>query len=210
MDTLERLKSLKQDDFFKVANLHAHSSFSDGEKNFEELVEQAKNLGLKHFSICDHNTVRGYDNFDYRNCEILIPAVEFDCQMDLTYLHIIGYGIDPENEALRSFCTNCENQTKVDIVRLFHLRDPKTVIQAIKKAGGVAVLAHPCCCWTPCLTRYIKKLKSFGLEGVEVYYPYERLRGIIKFHSRKKALEITEKLGLIKTGGTDCHRSLDV
>ena len=42
-------------------------------------------------------------------------------------------------------------------------------------------------------------------DGVEVYYPYERHRGIIKFHSRDTVGKIADKYGLIKTGGTDLH-----
>lgn len=208
MNILERLKALHEEDFFKVANLHAHSNYSDGEEDFAALVEQAQSLGLKHFSITDHNTVEGYKNFDYKNCEILIPAVEFDCILGHVLLHIIGYGIDPENEQLQALCANNKKRTSKNITRLFYSRHPKKVIDAIHAAGGIAVLAHPCCCWAFSLKHFIKKLVSFGLDGVEVYYPYERLRGIVKFYSRTKAIKITEELGLLKTGGDDCHTRL--
>jgi len=208
MNTLERLKILREEDYFGVANLHVHSNFSDGEEDFAALVEQAQKLGLKYFSITDHNTVEGYKNFDYKNCEILIPAVEFDCILGHVLLHIIGYGIDPENAQLQALCAKDKKQTSKDITRLFYSRHPKPVIEAIRAAGGIAVLAHPCCCWALSLRRFIKRLVSFGLEGVEVYYPYERLRGIVKFHSRFKAVKITEELGLLKTGGDDCHTRL--
>ncbi len=208
MNILERLKILREDDYYGVANLHAHSNCSDGEEDFAELVAQAQKLGLKHFSITDHNTVEGYRNFDYKNCEILIPAVEFDCILGHVLLHIIGYGIDPENEQLQAICAKSKRQTTRSVTRLFYSRHPKKVIEAIHAAGGVAVFAHPCCCWTLSLKSFIKKLVKFGLDGVEVYYPYERLRGIVKFHSRAKVLRITQELGLLKTGGDDCHTKL--
>jgi hypothetical protein len=85
------------------------------------------------------------------------------------------------------------------------LRNPKTVIDKIKKAGGIPVLAHPACYWCIDLDLYIKELVDMGLEGIETYYPYNGLRGILKFHSKQKVFEIAEKYNLIKTGGSDSH-----
>lgn len=208
MGTPERLKKINKSDFYLKANLHTHSNCSDGTESFNALIEQAKMLNLEHFSICDHNTMAGYVDEEYKKHSFFITGVEFDCFFDLTLLHIIGYGVDPKNEQLQALCTKSKAQTEKDIIRLFHSRHPKAVIEAIHSAGGVAILAHPCCCWVFSLEKFIKRLVNFGLDGVEVYYPYDRHRGIIKFHKRKKALEITEKLGLIKTGGTDCHTKL--
>ena len=91
------------------------------------------------------------------------------------------------------------------IVRIFAKRDIKKLIQAIHNAGGIAVLAHPACCWALNLDRFVKKLNSYGLDGIEVYYPYKRHRGIIKFHKTKSVEKIAEKYNLLKTGGTDLH-----
>ncbi len=76
---------------------------------------------------------------------------------------------------------------------------PYEAIEMIRKAGGIAVLAHPM------LTRVdelIPSLVEAGLGGLEVYYPgnsdnvtcfYE---GLVKKH------------GLIATGGSDAHGSI--
>ena len=69
-------------------------------------------------------------------------------------------------------------------------------------------MAHPCCCWVINLDAYTKSLKNLGLDGIEVYYPYKRHRGIIKFHSRKKIKDLAIKHNLVMTGGTDEHGSL--
>ena len=90
---------------------------------------------------------------------------------------------------------------------MFHLRNPKKVIEKINQAGGVAVLAHPCCLWCFNLDSFVKGLIKMGLEGIETYYPYNGLRGMLKFHSRKKVIEVAEQNNLIKTGGTDTHGS---
>ena len=55
------------------------------------------------------------------------------------------------------------------------------------------------------LDSFVKKLISYALDGIEVYYPYKRHRGIIKFHTAHAVEEIANKYNLIKTGGTDLH-----
>ena len=44
-----------------------------------------------------------------------------------------------------------------------------------------------------------------GLDGVEVYYPYKNLRGVVKFHNPAIVEHLADKYDLIKTGGSDCH-----
>ena len=93
----------------------------------------------------------------------------------------------------------------------YNMENPKTLIDAIHEAGGIAVLAHPACCFTLTgLDRLVYKLKKLGLDGIEVYYPYERHRKIIKFHSTDTVKKIAEKYNLIKTGGTDAHGDLKI
>ena len=92
------------------------------------------------------------------------------------------------------------------MVRLFTFRDVKKLIEAIHSAGGVAILAHPACCWALNLERLIKNLIKIGLDGVEVYYPYPRFRGIVKFHSADAVKKIADKYpDLLQTGGDDFH-----
>ena len=47
-----------------------------------------------------------------------------------------------------------------------------------------------------------------GLDGIEVYYPYNRLTRIVKFHSRKTPKKLAQKYDLIISGGEDQHKSL--
>ena len=81
----------------------------------------------------------------------------------------------------------------------------KDLITAIHNAGGIAVLAHPACCWALSHDHFVKKLISYGLDGIEVFYPYKRHRGIVKFTTVHNIEKIADKYGLIKTGGTDLH-----
>ncbi len=208
MDIKSLIKSFEEKDFYNTVNLHIHSNCSDGVENFDALVEQAKNLKMKYISITDHNTVRGYKNSKYKDDNILIKGVEFDCFYKMSLLHILGYGIDIENEELNSLCAKNEREQKNDFIRLLKSRHPKAVIDAIHKAKGIAILAHPCCCNVISLKNFVHNLKNLGLDGIETYYPYDRFRGIIKFSSRKLPLKIAKELDLVQTGGSDEHGKL--
>ena len=208
MDIKELFSTFKKEDFYNKVNLHIHSNYSDGKIDFDELILQAKKLNMKYISITDHNCVEGYKNSKYKDDPILIKGVEFDCFYKMSLLHILGYGIDIENIELNKLCAKNELEQKNDLIRLFKSRHPKKVIKAIHNAGGIAVLAHPCCCNVLFLKDFVKRLKNYGLDGIEVYYPYDRFRGIIKFSSRNYPFEIAKELNLIKTGGSDEHSSL--
>ena len=203
------IKSFTKEDYESSVNLHIHSSFSDGGVNAKTLVEQAKAKGLKYIAISDHNTLNAYLQTDILNEDIIIPAIEFDCWYGTVFLHMLGYGIDVNNKELQALCAKTKRGTEADWVRIFSFKHPKKVINAIHNAGGIAVLAHPACCFTLSLDRLVKKLMKFGLDGIEAYYPYARHRKIVKFHSAQAAEKLGNKYNLIKTGGTDEHGSLE-
>lgn len=195
----------KEDYINKKVNLHIHTIYSDGEANPVNIVKQAKENGYKKIAICDHNTIEAHKII---KDEILIPAVEFDVWCGYVFMHLLAYNIDINNKELLSFCAKSKKETELDIVRIFAKRDIKKLIKAIHNAGGIAVLAHPACCWAVNLERFVKKLISYGLDGLEVYYPYKRHRGIIKFHKAATVEKIADKYQLIKTGGTDLHKAI--
>lgn len=209
IDYKELIQSFNKDDFDeKRVNLHIHTIFSDGLADAEEIVRQAKEKGYKKIAICDHNTVDAYLKTNIINEDIVIPAVEFDVWCGYVFMHLLGYGIDVNNAELQSFCAKTKKETEADIIRIFSARNIKKLIAAIHNAGGIAVLAHPACCWAISMERFVKKLISYGLDGLEVYYPYRRHRGIIKFRTAHHIEKLADKYKLIKTGGTDLHGKL--
>lgn len=201
------LENISEDDFFSRVNLHLHSCASDGMLSPKEIVAQAKANGLRMISITDHNTMRAYDEIDLEDKDIkIVKGIEFDCWDGYVFMHILGYDVDFECEELKKLYAHHKCSTEYDIIRIFPRRSAKRVIQAIKKAGGMAVVAHPCCMWTFNMDNTIKRLISYGLEGIEVYYPYRRHRRIIKFYDCENIKKLAEKYSLLKTGGTDFHK----
>lgn len=197
------IKLCNKEDFDNnIVDLHIHTKFSDGKADAFDIVKQAKEKGYKKIAITDHNTVEAHKLIQD---DILIPAVEFDVWCGYVFMHLLAYGIDTNHPDMQEFYAKNKNETEADIVRIFAKRDIKNLIKAIHNAGGIAVLAHPACCWAINLDRFVKRLVSYGLDGIEVYYTYQRHRGIIKFHKVKTVEKIADKYNLIKTGGTDLH-----
>jgi len=79
--------------------------------------------------------------------------------------------------------------------------DPEKAIKIIKEAGGVAVLAHPYQTKLDdkALENLIKKLCSYGLRGIEVFYS-KHTPEMIKRYS-----ELADNYSLMKKSGSDFH-----
>lgn len=199
---MRNLRDLKEEDFKKI-NLHIHTTCSDGKAEAEDILKSAKKQGYELIAITDHNTIEAHKRIQD---DILMTGVEFDCWCGYVFIHLLAYGIDIHNEELAQFMAKTKAETEGDLIRLFSTRNVPKLIKAIHNAGGIAVLAHPACYWAISLENLVKKLISYGLDGIEVYYPYPRFRKIVKFHSSKDVRKIADKYPqLIKTGGTDFH-----
>ena len=79
-----------------IADLHIHTNHSDGKNSPEEIINLALSSQMKAIAISDH------DNFEgiaptvkaSQNKLIVIPAVEFSCQIENQDLHILGYFVN--------------------------------------------------------------------------------------------------------------------
>lgn len=84
--------------------LHMHSIYSDdGVYTPTELMKMCKDAGLQIVAIADHNSTKAIP--EARNAAeklklTYIPAIELDCTIHGVDLHVLGYGIDENNQAL--------------------------------------------------------------------------------------------------------------
>lgn len=204
-DYKELIANFTKEDYFQhKVNLHIHTTYSDGKGDYRNIVSQAKKCGYKNIAITDHNTVKGHiENSDLLG--FVIPSVEFDVWYKYIFLHLIAYGLDISAECMKKFYAKNKCETEKDIIRILPKRNIRELIMAIHQAGGLAVIAHPACCWALNMDRFINDLVKIGLDGMEIYYPYPRWRKYMKFAPIEKLEQIADKYGLIKTGGTDLH-----
>jgi predicted metal-dependent phosphoesterase TrpH len=81
----------------KFADLHVHTRASDGDFSPEEVVKQAKELGLAAVGIADHDTIDGIDEALKAGKKYgveAIPGVELSSEFERSEVHILGYFID--------------------------------------------------------------------------------------------------------------------
>ncbi|MFB6088824.1 MAG: hypothetical protein ABEK36_03545, partial [Candidatus Aenigmatarchaeota archaeon] len=81
------------------------------------------------------------------------------------------------------------------------------VIGKIHQSGGLAVAAHPASRKLYNFEEKLKEMKKNGLDGVEVFYNYSNVK---KARLDPEEVEkLTERYGLLKTGGSDFHNEKD-
>lgn len=89
------------------ADLHVHSTASDGTSTPSELVALAFRSGLTHLAITDHDSVEGVAEAQ-RAAEgtplVLVPGVELSSVSDDGRdIHLLGYFVDPLEPGLLTF-----------------------------------------------------------------------------------------------------------
>jgi len=83
--------------------LHTHSVYSDGTATPAELIQMAADRNIKGFALTDHDTVEGVQEAIRHGQELNIPVIsgiEISASHRQYSLHILGYGIDPNNQEL--------------------------------------------------------------------------------------------------------------
>ena len=85
------------------ADLHLHTSLSDGTLSVEELILLSKRKGLRCISITDHDNLESYKlaigPAEEADIE-LIPGIEVSAVWQGKDIHILGYFCDPTNLAM--------------------------------------------------------------------------------------------------------------
>lgn len=244
----------------KYANLHFHSTHSDGEDTIEKLIEIALEEGYGALALADHNTVTGWGEME-EACEKagleFIRATEFSVGSKTfdTDFHIVAFDFDANEPKMKSyleemaeaqiaktkkgfdFCVEngiicdvswsdiendnkgrmylchdhifrtmrkkgilkdgdyvpfCEGWVTVPKTKPFEYKEPKEIIELIKNAGGVAVLAHP-----NEKFQFVEELVKMGLGGIETWHPD------LTDEQAIYAEELAKKYNLYISGGTD-------
>lgn len=101
------------------ADLHCHSTISDGSFTSAELLAQAQVAGLTHLAITNHDTTAGFD--DAHAAAQALSAVPSEGASAITYVsgieisawnpksgrkvHILGYGLQEDSPAIAALCT---------------------------------------------------------------------------------------------------------
>ena len=86
-------------------DLHNHSYYSDGVLSPTEVVHMAKQQGCDVFALTDHDTLDGLNEALVQANKLgmeFVSGVEVSAMWRNMTIHILGLGIDIENEVLKS------------------------------------------------------------------------------------------------------------
>ncbi len=162
-------------------DLHVHTSASpDGRPSLEEIARAARRAGLDAVAITDHDlctpvpeTLEGV---------LLIPG----CEVSTRIGHITGLFLD----------------RPLPLEEMGRLPEPEAAVEAIREAGGLAVLAHP----------YQRpgaepEKFNFSLDGVEAV----NARAAFKVpEANHLAARLADGRGIACVGGSDAHDAAEV
>lgn len=88
------------------ADLHMHSTASDGRMDPADLAQAAAEGGLDLVSLTDHDTVAGWEAFQESALQAgirCVPGVEISARQEGEEVHLVGYAFHPGHEGLRTF-----------------------------------------------------------------------------------------------------------
>lgn len=241
------------------ADLHLHTTASDGKMTPEKIVETAEKLNLSVIALTDHDTIEGFEPARNAACNVaveVLPGIELTTDFNNRECHLLAYNFNVENDALNSLLSSNKNarvkrakwiigelQKKgfdLDIQEVLaeaggknvgrphiaailmkkgyiasmkeafirHLSDEalgpiqsdyasiKTVIDVVKQAGGVTILAHPGRLYN---RQELTQCVEAGIDGIENIHPSHN------YELQKEMEAFAEQHNLLTTGGSDFH-----
>jgi predicted metal-dependent phosphoesterase TrpH len=208
-------------------DLHCHSNLSDGSHPPEAVAGLLAKAGVRCAALTDHDTLDGLARFRkaLASHEIaFLPGVEITAATDGEPLHLLAYGFDSSDPAVKDMLLSIRSQYFVTPTMMLQgfagfcksmLRrvraeqaDPRPkefrtadIAAIIHRAGGLLFLAHPLVLHAEVtrLDAALDELKLQGLDGIEaIYGPYDNA-------SRADLLSLAENHRLLVSFGTDFH-----
>ena len=165
------------------AYLHCHTTCSDGSTSPLELIQLAKQIGLKGLSITDHDSIDAY--------KIAIPAakaagillgtgVEFSCEFQGISLHLLGYDFDLNNPGIHQLCLRHQkrraSRNQAILAKLSEAGMPISYEELLAKAQGNTI-GRPHIAQLMVEKGYVKNLREafnhYIGEGRKCYDPGE-------------------------------------
>jgi len=113
----------------KFADLHVHTCHSDGTYTAAQLVKEGLKRGIGALAIVDHDTTEALDEAiaQAQGTDLeIIPGIELTAQHERQEIHVLGYFLDHQNEALLS---------KLKLVQLNRVERVYKIIENLEGLG---------------------------------------------------------------------------
>lgn len=132
-----------------VADLHIHTTYSDGAKSPEDILIRLENLGIKACAITDHDTVDGSVkamSLQSKYSVEIISGIEISCHEQTKEYHLLGYNIDVNNDKLLTHLEKFRNGRRIRAEKILQrLKRERIEIELdyVEEIAGVAPITRP-------------------------------------------------------------------
>jgi predicted metal-dependent phosphoesterase TrpH len=180
-------------------DLHCHSTASDGTRSPTDIVRLANDSGLSALALTDHDTAAGVAEAASAAESLgidFLPGIEISCEYPHPgTMHLLGYGIDPENPVLRDLTARLiagrNNRNPRIVARLNELGVSISMDEVESEAGGT-VVGRPHIAAILVRKGYVNSIKHafdkfLGTTGL-AYFDKERL-------TSRQAMELVRQSG---------------
>ncbi len=177
------------------ADLHTHTTASDGTLSPRELVWEAGRVGLRVLAVTDHDTVDGIAEATEEAGRLgidLIPGVELSTDVPGTEVHILGYFVDWQDEefgaVLRRLRQGRWARAQEMVRRLNRLGVPLAFQEVARQADGTLGRPHVAralvaggyvASFQEAFDRYLAKGRPAYVER-ERFTPEEALQAVLR------------------------------
>ena len=99
-----------------MIDLHTHTTASDGRCTPEELVSRAAEAGITVLGVTDHDTMAGCARARAACARVgieFVPGIEITAAVGDLDVHVLGYFLDVDSQALQSFLVE-QRQRRID------------------------------------------------------------------------------------------------
>lgn len=134
-----------------IADLHIHTTASDGCLTAQEVLAASERLGLRMIAITDHDTVDAHVALQKqpytKGLTTVIPGIEFSTDVLHSEVHILGYHIDIKHDELNTNLTHIMNdrinRARKIVDKLSHLGYPISFQRVREIAGDAQSIGRP-------------------------------------------------------------------
>lgn len=131
-----------------LADLHTHSTASDGQYAPAALVEKAAAAGIQVLAVTDHDTIDGAEEAVRAGTALgltVLRGVELGAAED-RHMHILGLHLGPECPALTALCRKLRasrDERKFRIVDFLREKGMDVSLEEVEALAGGGVVARP-------------------------------------------------------------------
>ncbi len=124
-----------------IIDLHNHSYYSDGILSPTEVVRLAKQQNCDIFSLTDHDTVDGLAEAKAEANKLgmqFVPGVEVSAMWSNMTIHILGLGVDADNEVLQAGLKQHQDFRQLRAEKIARGLGGAGVVGAMEKTQAIA------------------------------------------------------------------------